>query len=410
MAVLTVLIVCIGPGCGSSSSGSSSSLAISSFDVNPSSITVGQTATLSWAVTGAKTVSIDQGIGSVAPSGTKTVTPLSTMTYTLTASDGTNSSKVTVNITVKPASAASPGQANTATSASLPGGPVINSFTASPAIIDPGGNSILQWSTSGATSVSISPVIGGVDPLGTIEVTPTTSTAYTLTATNAMGSISSTLRVMVPAYMSTMLPVILNFSAQPPVITENDTTTLYWSVYQANTVNIDPNLEYIPGVTENVSRTVAPTGTAPVSPDDNLTYTLTATNWYGTTTASVDVTVWRTIVMPVRGKPIWVENTTALAASVMPVITWFSIEPATIINGNTSVINWKTQNATKVQLNGEIVSPEGSKIINDSSGQADSMSTVYTLRASNSYGVYSVSKTLTVLGYLKDWFTPLTAN
>jgi hypothetical protein len=193
-------------------------------------------------------------------------------------------------------------------------------------------------------------------------------------------------------------------------MTENDSSTLYWSVYKANTITMDPVVGSGIGASDNNSRNLAPVGTARVSPSDNQTYTLTATNWYGTTTAALDVNVWGTIVIPVRGKPIWVDNTTALAASVLPMITWYSIEPATIINGNTSVINWKTINATKVQLNGQIVPPEGSKVINDSSGLADSMSTTYTLRASNSYGAYSVSKTLTVLGYLKDWFTPLTAN
>ena len=233
------------PGLRISSPATSSSMAISNFAVNPANITSGQSTTLSWTVTGAKTVTIDQGIGTVAASGTKTVSPLATMPYTLTASDGTNSSKATVNVTVKPASGSSagqakPGGASAGASAWAANTPVINAFTANPAIIDSGGRSTLQWNTSGATSVSINPVIGAVDPVGTIPVTPTTSTAYTLTATNASGSTTSTVKVMVPTDNSTLPPVILDFSAQPPVITENETTNISWSVYNAKTITMDP--------------------------------------------------------------------------------------------------------------------------------------------------------------------------
>ena len=91
-------------------------------------------------------------------------------------------------------------------------------------------------------------------------------------------------------------------------------------------------------------------------------------------------------------------------------VTWFSMDPATIIQGNTSTINWKTIHATRVLLNGELVPAEGSKVISPSAGGADSMSTTYTLSAYNTYGSYSVSKTITVLNYKPEWFTPLSSN
>lgn len=52
--------------------------AITSFSVNPGTITKGQKANLSWNVTGATAVSIDQGIGTVSASGTKEVFPAET--------------------------------------------------------------------------------------------------------------------------------------------------------------------------------------------------------------------------------------------------------------------------------------------------------------------------------------------
>jgi len=73
---------------------------INSFLANPSTITVGESSNLSWSVTDATTVTIDNGIGSVALSGTTTVTPVTTTIYTLTATNSTGSVTALITITV----------------------------------------------------------------------------------------------------------------------------------------------------------------------------------------------------------------------------------------------------------------------------------------------------------------------
>jgi hypothetical protein len=73
---------------------------INSFLANPLTITVGESSNLSWSVTDATTVIIDNAIGSVALSGTTTVTPVTTTTYTLTATNSTGSVTASVTITV----------------------------------------------------------------------------------------------------------------------------------------------------------------------------------------------------------------------------------------------------------------------------------------------------------------------
>ena len=61
---------------------------IQSFTANPASIVAGESSTLSWNVTSATSVSIDQGIGTVGLSGSRTVNPSVNVTYTLTATNG----------------------------------------------------------------------------------------------------------------------------------------------------------------------------------------------------------------------------------------------------------------------------------------------------------------------------------
>ncbi|GAG60982.1 unnamed protein product [marine sediment metagenome] len=73
---------------------------INSFSANPSTITVGESSTLSWSVTDATSVTIDNGIGSVALTGTTTVTPATTTTYTLTATNTAGSVTGSVTVTV----------------------------------------------------------------------------------------------------------------------------------------------------------------------------------------------------------------------------------------------------------------------------------------------------------------------
>ena len=78
---------------------------IGSFSANPANIAAGGTSTLSWSVTGADSVTIDQGIGTVVATGTRAVSPTSNTTYTLTASNtaGNVTSTATVTVGAPPA-------------------------------------------------------------------------------------------------------------------------------------------------------------------------------------------------------------------------------------------------------------------------------------------------------------------
>jgi hypothetical protein len=76
-------------------------ISIASFDVTPSIINQGDSANLSWVVTGATSVNIDNGIGSVALSGHRVIIPTVTTTYTLTAFNAETSKEANVHIYVR---------------------------------------------------------------------------------------------------------------------------------------------------------------------------------------------------------------------------------------------------------------------------------------------------------------------
>jgi PKD repeat protein len=80
----------------------STQFSIVSFDIEPSMIDEGEYANLSWVVLNASSVTIDNGIGTVALTGHRLIRPAETTTYRLTASKATAAKNATAMITVKP--------------------------------------------------------------------------------------------------------------------------------------------------------------------------------------------------------------------------------------------------------------------------------------------------------------------
>ena len=185
--VLIILLFCVElAGCGSTTSPTvnGSAPTIASFTADPTSITSGSTSTLSWMVTGATSIAITPGaFTSTSDMGSTSVSPTATTTYTLAATNTAGSTTSTLTVTVSP-----------------PSKPVIDSFTASPTSVTSGSSSTLSWTTTGATSIAITPgTFTSTSNTGSTSVSPTATTTYTLTATNAAGSTTSTATVTVTA-------------------------------------------------------------------------------------------------------------------------------------------------------------------------------------------------------------------
>jgi len=66
-----------------------------------------------------------------------------------------------------------------------------------PPIIDKGESAHLNWSSTNAATIAIEPGISSAGPNGTITVSPTQTTTYTITATNASGGRARTSTTLV---------------------------------------------------------------------------------------------------------------------------------------------------------------------------------------------------------------------
>jgi len=330
--------------------------AIASFGIDKDSIITGQSATLSWSVTGATSVSISPGIGPVSLTGTESVSPASTTAYTLTASNdaGNSTASATLKITSSKA-------------------PIITTFSASPDSINSGELSTLTWDIIGAKSINISQGIGGVASKGSTQVTPAATSTYTLTADSDYGSETKSVTVTVDTSNVTGRtgtaitkdpPAINTFSASQNSITSGDNITLTWAVSGARTVSISPDVGDVPS-----------SGWMMVIPFATTTYKLSAVNTFGTVTAEATVTV------------------STLTDGIAPVIRSFTAVPSSIQGGGTSSLSWDIKGATIYTINQGIGIP-ASKY---SQSVSPAENTTYTLTAINSYGTDNATATVTVI-------------
>ena len=381
-------------------------------------ISEGESFVLSWSVTGADTVSLDNGIGTVIDNDSLPMTPSSTTTYILTAEGpgGKVAKSVTIyvidpsavpaaTISVDPAAIVSgktatlkweaidadtvnidngigsvaPGgaivisPASTTTytlNASGPGGDTTASVTVAVTYPQPtarlsvdrpaanfGEAITLSWNTTGADTVTIAPGLGAVDATGLVTVSPSVTTEYVLTAEGPGGSAVSEVLVTVahPA------PDI-EFQVEASAILSGDPGLLSWNVTGADTVSIDNGIGTVPAA-----------GSITVTPDSTITYTLVATGPGGEASKAITLQV---------------------AAPTDPPVVAFYTSDDVILPGDATTLLWTVVNATTVVIDNGVGSMRGVGSVSVTPSQT----TTYTLTATGLGGVTAESVVVSVSG------------
>ena len=164
-------------------------------------VTSGTTVNLRWAITGTPTptfhVRVSGSSSNLATSGTSlNVSPTSTTTYTLTASNTQGSVTRQVTVTVRGVTAVRPAITSFTAEA-------IGVSAAQTIAVSSGAQVILRWTITGTPTPTFHVRLQGTNTnlatTGTsVNVTPARTSVYVLTATNSAGSAAANVRVNVP--------------------------------------------------------------------------------------------------------------------------------------------------------------------------------------------------------------------
>jgi hypothetical protein len=185
-----------------------------SISSNRSSLIRGESATLSWS-SNANSTSISPGIGGVGSSGSTTVSPSSSTTYTISGSNPAYTSTANVSITVY-----IPPQ-------------VILSLSRSSIVL--GESVTLSWSTSGdANTASVYPGIGNTSVNGSTTVSPIATTTYTASVSGSGGSDTDQITLTV------LQPPAATITAPPSVNYGEDIIVSYTAINAVTSVQIVP--------------------------------------------------------------------------------------------------------------------------------------------------------------------------
>ena len=307
----------------------------------PDTIASGRCSTLTWTTSRATSQSIDQGIGAVAASGSRSVCPATDTTYTLSASGPGGHLSPSPAVTIRVGDPAPSG-----------------GFEADPPAVDAGGCSSLIWSILDATSVSLDQGIGNVGASGSRSVCPAVTTTYTLTASGPGGSLRPALQATVS--VAAVSPLTGSLAAEPPTILRGECSRLLWSTTGAASRSINQGIG-----------AVGASGSRPVCPNVSTTYTLSASGPGGTLTPEPTVTINVATPVPTGG---------------------LSADPLEIDSGECSTLRWNTTDATSVSLNPGI----GSVDLTGSRDVCPSATTTYTLAATGPGGSLNPPPAVTV--------------
>jgi chitodextrinase len=344
---------------------------ISSFTVTPTSITSGQSATLTWTVSGATGLSVDNNVGIVTGLNSKIVKPTQTTTYKLTASNATGAVSAQVTLTVN---------ATSSGDTQPPSAPALVSAVATSAT-----TVTLSWNAS-TDNVGVAgyQVLRNGSPAGTTAATVRTYTdavaanttyTYSVRARDAAQNYSlpgNSLQVTTPA-----LPTALTC----PEPAENSFTGCYYNnldlsgtpALVRNDSTIDFDWRYTDGPSPAISEvfsvrwqgrftlaaglytfTVGASDGVRLYIDDNVVLDRWRDQpdmWYTVrpTIAAGDHTI-RLEYYQRTGTPRVYLAWKGAAPAAAPVISSFTATPSTLLPGQSSTLAWTVSGATSISV------------------------------------------------------------
>ena len=226
------------------------------FSAEPAVIAPGETTTLSWEIEGSASLRLEPGDIDVTRRSSLTVRPDDSTSYRLVATNGAGSVERVLDVQV-----------------GVP--PTVESFAADTTAVAPAESVTLSWEVVGASAVRLLPDDVDVTGASSLVVAPEASTTYRLRAANAFGVSDAEVTVLVGE-----VPSIVGFGAEPAVIVVGESATLSWEVVGASAVRLLPDDVDVTGASSLV-----------VAPEVSTTYTLVASNTYGSTQDTASVTV-----------------------------------------------------------------------------------------------------------------------
>lgn len=248
------------------------------ISANPTTISSGSSTTLTWNSENATSCTASNGwSGAKALDGTQVVSPTATATYAISCTGAGGTVEDSVIVTVNQAD---------------PEDPTLD-LTANPTTVNEGSSSLLSWSTTNASSCQKSGGWSGATTTsGTLSVTPTATTTYSMECTGPGGSITDSVTVTVVLTPEEPSAPTVDLVASPTSVTPgagSATTTLTWTTANATTCSAS-------GGTYTGSKVL--NGTEIITPSATTTYMLECVGGGGTTTDSVVVNFVPTPVEP----------------------------------------------------------------------------------------------------------------
>ena len=220
----------------------------------------------------------------------------------------------------------------------------IDSFAADNTDIESGDTVTLTWTIRNATSASINQGVGTLSSSqlesGSVQVNPTATTTYILTATDGTDTVTASVTVTVGAALAQ--PSITSFTVDDATLTPTQTTTVRWAGVNGVSGTITG-----PSLNRALTTAELTAGTQSIGPLSAgiHPYQLTLNGEAGTTPATRSFSV--------------VSSTTPPPPDPVTIDT-FTRVPSTIESGESSLLSWTTSNATAVTLDGATVTADGS--------------------------------------------------